>query len=227
MLGMKTTRHPTSEQLYDYSHARLNEIEARAVAMHLEECPECAGKLEQGRRLLTVLGAATPAAYGAAKHRDVLRRALQSAAGTIVPTGWRKRLADWAAQEREFAGTVLKWTPATADEPTGKLKMVRTFTGSSSWHIQDAAMGREDAHPAEPRANIWATGATSIGVLVESWPARLAAPLLCLTSEDSRGRPQVKAPRRHPRLPAPLATFKVTRPGRYVLGLEPTPADAD
>jgi len=228
MLGTKSTRHPTDDQLYDYCHARLGEVEASLVVRHLEQCPACARKLEKGQRLLTVLGGFTPEAYGAAYHRDILRRALLAAARRATRAAHHRRLAEWAVRESAFAGLVFQWSPgSTQGNAPSQLTLVRTFTGSSSWHLEAGAKPGKPLNATDPHAMAWPATPDHIGVLVRHWPEKQAAPLVVFARENDPAHAEVEVPRRHPKWHARVASFCAAKPGRFLLGFEPAPGLAD
>ena len=220
MLETKKGAHPTENQIYEYCHSRLDEVASGILARHLDHCPACLQRVEQGRAFLGLLGGLTAFNYGAAYHRDLLRQALATAARRHARPACRRRLRQWAEREEEFAGLVVQWTPGETNH-AAQLKSVRTFTGSSSWHLQAGSTPGKPLNSTEPHASAWPAMADQIGVLVRHWPLRQAAPLVLFTPETEPARVQVDIPRPHPKWRARLASFRANYPGRFLLGFEP------
>lgn len=220
-----TSVHPTDDQLYDYGHGRLGEVESSLLDRHLAQCPACARKIERGRRLLTVLGGLRPAAHGEAQHREWLRRAILEAARRARESS-RQRLNHWAAQASALAGLVLQWTPSASRVPA-QLELVRSFIGSSAWHLEAGLAPTKPLNTWEPHGSAWPAAADRIGILVRHWPSNQPSPLLVFAPADQPGRPEVRMARRGAGRPDRVASFTARRPGRYLVGFEPTSPKGD
>lgn len=210
--------HPADDQLYDYGHGRLGEVESSLLDRHLAECPACARKLERGRRLLTVLGGLRPAAHGEAQHREWLRRAILEAARRAKDS-YRQRLNQWAAQASAFAGLVLQWTPGASRVPA-QLELVRSFISSSSWHLEAGPAPTKPLNTWEPHGSAWPAAADRIGIRVRHWPSSQPSPLLVFAPADQPGRPEVRTARRGAGGSDRVASFTARRAGRYLVGFE-------